>query len=220
MLDMSGVRQRSLPTWNYGQEVLYRFLRLDGSMGTVHPARVLADDGETLLCWVLPGTSIRVTTSPDGRSPRNLPMAERFGGVRVPARSIWRGTPTLRMVFENEWSSVWWFFEPDGTFRNWYVNLEMPLGRDATGVSRVDGVLDVEVFPDGHWQWKDEHEVDAAMAAGRFDRSFITRIRAEGERMIALAKAGDFPFDGTYCDARPDPGWTLPSIPESLLVDP
>ncbi|EQD81667.1 hypothetical protein N599_34900, partial [Saccharopolyspora erythraea D] len=131
MLDMSGVGQRSLPAWNYGQEVLYRFLRLDGSMGTVHPARVLADDGETLLCWVLPGTSIRVTTSPDGRNPRDLPMAERFGGVRVPARSIWRGTPTLRMVFENEWSSVWWFFEPDGTFRNWYVNLEMPLGRDA-----------------------------------------------------------------------------------------
>ncbi|MDA3649212.1 DUF402 domain-containing protein [Saccharopolyspora indica] len=205
------------PVWLPGEEALYSFWRLDGSLGTVHPARVVTDDGDQLLCWVLDGTPIRTTTSPDGRSYREMPLFERFNGPRVPARSTWRGTSTLRLVYEHRWVSVWWFFEPDGTFRNWYVNLEVPLGRDEYGVRRVDGVLDVEVFPDGTWSWKDEHELAAAMAAGRFDRWHLKQLRAEGERMIALAEARLFPFDGTYCDAVPDPKWALPSLPDGLL---
>lgn len=209
------VRERS--RWSPGAEVLYRFWRLDGSLSAVHPARVVADDEDSTLCWVLPGTPIRISTSPDGRERRLIPLRERFSGVRVPARSVWRGTPTLRLVHAEHWSSVWWFFEPDGTFRNWYVNLEIPLGRDEHGVDRFDGVLDVEVFPDGRWTWKDEDEVEAALAAGRFDKVQLARLRAEGERMIELAETGRFPFDGTYCDAHPDPDWPLPSLPDSLL---
>lgn len=218
MLDQS-CAVRELSRWMPGSEVLYRFWRLDGSLGTVHPARVVSDDEDELLCWVLPGTRIRITTSPDGRDRRDLPLRERFSGPRVPVGSVWRGTPTLRLVHEKHWSSVWWFFEPDGTFRNWYVNLEIPLGRDAWGVDRVDGVLDVEVFPGGSWRWKDEDEVEAALAAGRFTAAQMARLRAEGERMIALAEAGRFPFDGSYCNARPERGWTLPSLPPALLAE-
>lgn len=205
--------------WREGHEILYRFVRLDGSLGTVHPARVVSDNGECLRCWVLPGTPIRITTSPDGRTPRDLPLDERFAGKRVPALSTWRTHPTMRLVFERRWSSVWWFFEPDGTFRDWYVNLEMPLGRDSTGLNRVDGVLDLVVSPDGKWEWKDEDEVPAAMRAGRFQWWQMDRLRAEGERMIALAEGGRFPFDGTYCDLGPDPAWSLPELPAQLLED-
>ena len=49
-------------------------------------------------------------------------------------------------------------------------------------------------------------------------RAELDRLRSEGERMIKLAEGGGFPFDGTYCDARPDPEWSLPSLPEELLV--
>ncbi|WP_246536295.1 DUF402 domain-containing protein [Saccharopolyspora endophytica] len=203
--------------WSSGDQVLYSFWRLDGSLGNVHPARVVSDDGEELLCWVLPDTPVRTTTSPDGRHPRELPLAERFSGPRVPALSTWRGTSTLRLVHESRWSSVWWFFEPSGEFRNWYVNLEIPRGRDEYGVRRVDGVLDVEVMADGSWSWKDEDELDDALAAGRFSHAELAKLRAEGEEMISLAKDGAFPFDGTYCDARPDPSWSVPKLPAHLL---
>ena len=210
----SGIAQAE---WPPGAEILYRFWRLDGSLGTVHPARVVEDAPDRTLCWVPAGTPIRITTSPDGRKPRELPMHERFSGVRVPALSVWHGTPTLRMVSAWHWSSVWWFFEPDGEFRNWYVNLEVPLGRDATGVDRVDGVLDLEVFPGGRWAWKDEDELAPALAAGRIDEAHLRRLRSEGERMAGLAEAGRFPFDGSYCDARPDPSWPLPTLPAELV---
>lgn len=207
----------AFPVWSTGDQVLYRFWRLDGSLSAVHPARVAESSWDALLCWVLPGTPIRVSSSPDGRKPREMSLVERFSGPRVPAWSTWRNHPTLRLVYAHRWASVWWFFEPDGTFRNWYVNLELPLGHDGGGINRVDGVLDVEVTPDLQWQWKDEDELDAAMSAGRFDSTQLRQLRAEGDRMIALAESGKFPFDGTYCDWRPDPDWTVPALPAALL---
>ena len=31
-----------------------------------------------------------------------------------------------------------------------------------------------------------------------------------------LAEAGDFPFDGTWCDLRPDPAWPPLARPDGL----
>ena len=36
-------------------------------------------------------------------------------------------------------------------------------------------------------------------------------VRAEGARVVKLIEAGEFPFDGTWCDFRPDPQWTVPA---------
>lgn len=60
--------------------------------------------------------------------------------------------------------------------------------------------------PDLNWYWKDEDEF-----AERTDHPLFwtsteaARIRAAGERLIAEAQAGRFPFDGTWCGFRPDP---------------
>ncbi|HEX4722740.1 MAG TPA: DUF402 domain-containing protein, partial [Pseudonocardiaceae bacterium] len=104
----------------------------------------------------------------------------------------------------------------DGTFVDWYVNLELPRGRTEFSTDRVDGVLDVVVASDRSWRWKDEHEIDAALAAGRIDADDLVLLRAEGKRLAALAEAGSFPFDGTWCDFRPDPDWTPPAMPAEL----
>ncbi|SHF45766.1 DUF402 domain-containing protein [Streptoalloteichus hindustanus] len=208
----------SRPGWRPGDELLYRFRRADGSTGQIHPARVVVDDGRGLVCWVPAGTAIVGTRLPDGRRIRDVPLAERFATRRVHVRDQWRRVSTLRLVFEECWSSVWWFFEPDGTFRNWYVNLEIPLGRWRGGVDRMDGVLDLVVGPDRRWTWKDEDEAAEALAAGRLSADQLDRLRAEGERMIALAEAARFPFDGTWCDFRPDPTWPTPSLPDLAEV--
>jgi hypothetical protein len=35
-------------------------------------------------------------------------------------------------------------------------------------------------------------------------------VRAEGERVLKLVATGEFPFDWTRIDFRPDPTWTVP----------
>ena len=152
----------------------------------------------------------------DGRDAREAPLDEMFRLPRVRLRGIWRDTHTLRLCSESEWSSVLWFFEPDGTFRNWYVNLEIPRGRTEHTTDRVDGALDVVVAPDRTWHWKDEDEAAAAIACGRLTEPDLARLRAEGERHAALAEAGKFPYDGTWCDFRPDPEWPPPAMPAEL----
>ncbi|WP_016700674.1 DUF402 domain-containing protein [Actinoalloteichus spitiensis] len=202
----------STPRWGAGAEILFRFLRPDGTVGAVHPARVVSDDGAAVFCWVLGGTEIVATRLPDGRLVREAPLEQRFVLGRRPCRSRWTGSSTLRWVPEGQWSSVWWFFGPAGDFRGWYVNLEIPRGRTPFGVDRVDGVLDVFVRPDRTWEWKDEDELVAALAAGRVTREQAGLLRAEGERVIALAEAGAFPFDGSHLDP-PDPAWPRPELP-------
>lgn len=203
--------------WSAGSDVPLRFIRLDGSHGAVHPLRVLADDGRRLLGWLPAETPVVSTRLVGGGDQRSLPLAERFTTPREQYLGRWTGSSTLRLIDEDRWSSVWWFFGPDGRFTNWYVNLEVPLGRTAGTVDRCDGALDVVVAPDRTWHWKDEDEADAALAAGRFTVEHLAQLRGEGERMIALAEARAFPFDGSYCDFRPEADWPAPSLHPDLV---
>ncbi|WP_409466065.1 DUF402 domain-containing protein [Amycolatopsis sp. GA6-003] len=203
--------------WAPGQTVVERFVRPDGSIGQHHPLRVVADDGETLLGWLPLGTPIVGSRLADGRSLREAPLEQRFREPRVRVRDIWHGTSTLRLIPDRAWSSVWWFFEADGRFRDWYVNLELPRGRTETGPDRIDGILDLVVTPGAGWKWKDEDEAEAAVEAGRLTAAELGKLRAEGERLGALAERGAFPFDGTHTDFRPDPDWPAPELPAGLV---
>lgn len=202
--------------WKPGETVVERFLRPDGSIGQHHPLRVISDDGRALLGWLPAGTPIVGSRLADGRSLRDAPLAERFHLPRVRYPDVWRDISNLRLITEDEWSSVWWCFDAAGEFLSWYVNLEIPLGRTASGPDRIDGVLDLEVGRDGDWSWKDEDEVAEAVSAGRLTTGHVVNLRAEGERLAALAEAGAFPFDGTWTDFRPDPGWPAPRLPDGL----
>jgi hypothetical protein len=202
--------------WEPGQTVVERFVRPDGSVGQHHPLRVVSDDGNVLFGWLPMGTPIVGSRLADGRKMHEAPLEERFRVPRVRVPDAWHGTSTLRMITEDEWSSVWWFFGPDGAFLEWYVNLELPMGRTAAGPDRIDGVLDVVVTPDGGWRWEDEDEAAEAVLAGRLTAEQLDRLRAEGERLGALAERRAFPFDGTYTDFRPDPAWPAPELPDGL----
>lgn len=196
-----------------------RFHRPDGSIGQVHPLRVLEDDGRVLLAWLPAGTPIVGSRLADGRSLAEAPLDQRFRIPRVPVPDHWHRTSTLRRIADDEWSSVWWFFDAAGEFTNWYVNLEIPLGRGPAEVDRIDGVLDVVVDPGGTWHWEDEDEAEAAIDAGRLTREQLDRLRAEGERIGALAERGAYPFDGTDTGFRPDPGWPAPELPAGTLAE-
>ncbi|MFD2396772.1 DUF402 domain-containing protein [Prauserella oleivorans] len=195
------------------------FVRPDTSVGQQHPLRVLSDDGERMLGWLPAGTPIVGSRLADGRRMRDAPLEERFTVPRVRVRDAWHTSSTLRLIGESAWSSVWWFFAAGGAFTGWYVNLEIPCGRNRFGPERIDGVLDLLVRPDGRWEWKDEDEAQAAVRAGRLTGEQLDRLRAEGLRCAALAERGAFPFDGTWTTFRPDPAWPVPELPAELVCD-
>jgi hypothetical protein len=202
-----------------GRIILHRNMR-HGRIGWVRVARVVSDDERGLLLWIDRGSPVVNEVADDGRGMRAMPFAEWIGRSYRLSHGSWQGPPVLKLLPTGMAHSVWWFRDDAGRFSNWYVNLEEPAVRwndgEAAGVDMVDQDLDVVVRPDLSWEWKDEEEFAERLDHPRhywvFDEAAV---RAEGERVIKMAEAGEFPFDGTWCDFVPDPSWSVPTtLPE------
>jgi hypothetical protein len=186
----------------------------------VRTARVVAHDDVGLRLWIPTGSPVLEWEALDGRRIRDMPFAEWVGTVRELAPGAWSGPDILMFFPAGASHSVWWFWKPDGAFANWYVNLEESgvwwRDSEAAGIDICDQDLDIVAGPDRAWHWKDEDEF--AERLGYPDHYWVAdpdAVRAEGLRAVALIEAGAFPFDGTWCDWRPDPSWTRPTaIPE------
>ncbi len=147
---------------------------------------------------------------------RGLAWAPWSGWSPTIVVDVYRGPATLKLVLRYSRHSVWWLFDPDGAFAAWYVNPEEPSVRwndgAVAGVDTTDQDLDIWVRPDRTWEWKDDDELAEHLDFP--DHHWVRDPEAawtEGRRVIPLIEAGRYPFDGTWCDFRPDPSWTLPA---------
>ncbi|MEV6629186.1 DUF402 domain-containing protein [Actinoplanes sp. NPDC051470] len=182
-----------------------------GGLFPFHPVR-RDDDG--VLLWSPAGTVGWLFNMPDGRGLAQTPLPEWSSARRVPVPiTSRRGTLTWHPAGRDY--SVRWLFEPDGSFIAWYGNIEAPAAVNGDVLDTADWDLDVVIGPDRAWRWKDEEVFTARLAEP--DAYWVPderRVRAAGHEIIALAEAGEFPFDGTWCDFRPDPSW--PPLPSEL----
>ncbi len=200
-----------------GGLVLRRYRR-GGATSWLQACRVVATDSRGLFCWLPVGAGFAARQRPDGSLVRAAPV-EDFAAAELRAGS-WQGRSVLIWMPAGRAHSVWWFFA-GAEFDSWYVNLEdrSEFWRhgESYGVDLVDHELDVVVSPDRGWQFKDDAELDAVTGLpGYWDARRSAEIRAEARRCVAEVEAGRFPFDGSWCDFRPDPGWPVPRLPDPL----
>jgi hypothetical protein len=202
-----------------GRLILHRNVRR-GRVGWVRLGRVVSDDDRGLLIWIDRNSPAASEVTLDGRGMRAMPFREWVGHRYRLRCGTWDGPPVLKFLPAGAAHSVWFFRDEQGRFANWYVNLEEPGVRwddgVVAGVDMVDQDLDVVITPDRRWRWKDEEEFAERLALP--EHYWVTDealVRAEGERVIKIAEAGQFPFDGTWCDFVPDPAWQVPTaLPE------
>jgi predicted RNA-binding protein associated with RNAse of E/G family len=191
-----------------GQTAVRRCHLRDGRLVAVEAGRVIADDEGGLMLWVASGSTVVRRTTIDGISVRKMSMP-----TILRARG-WEGGGVLILTPPRAAHSIWWFFDEDGQFRRWYINLEAPAVRWSGGVDLEDHALDIWISRDRSWQWKDEDELaERTGHPSYWDASEVPAIWAEGKRVIALAEAGVYPFDGTWVDFTPDPDWTPTTLP-------
>ncbi|GGJ76725.1 hypothetical protein GCM10010123_03400 [Pilimelia anulata] len=197
-----------------GEVIVHRNVR-PRVIGWVRTAVVVADDDRGLLVWIPRGAPVGSSVAADGRQLRAMPFAEWVTLEHRVHPHRWSGPGVLKLMPPGAAHSVWWFFDGDDRFKNWYVNLEEPAVRWAdaglAGVDMRDQDLDIVALPDRTWVWKDEDEFAERLALP--DRYWVPdpdAVWAEGRRVAGLIEAGAFPFDGTWCDFRPDPAWAVP----------
>lgn len=98
--------------------------------------------------------------------------------------------------------------------RVWYVNLQDPLARTSLGFDTVDHALDVLIELDGSgWAWKDEDELQDAVARGLFSEQEAAEFRRWGEVATERVLTRSPPFDRDWTAWQPDPSWRLPELP-------
>jgi hypothetical protein len=186
-----------------------------GRVVPVHLAEVRPDG---VLLWAPVGITYWHFNMPDGRTMDRTPLREWSATRRLPvAQTAWHGLLSWHPAGRDY--SIRFLFRANGEFFAWYANLEMPAvawRHDRfTGLDTIDWDLDLWVHPDGRWEWTDEEVLEARLAEP--DAYWVDdpdRVRRAGREVIALVEARAFPFDGTWVDFRPDPGW--PALPSGM----
>lgn len=197
-----------------GETVVRRCVYRNGRIAAVESGRVISDDDQGLLMWVGGGSALMRRATLDGDPVRKLPLRQKLATTTMLRPSGWRGHGVLILTPPSAQHSIWWFFADDTSFSGWYVNLESPCVRWQRGLDVQDHALDIWVDPQLSWRWKDEDEFADRTGHPLFwTHEEAHAVRAEGERMIALAEAGSYPFDGTHVDFKPDPSWTPSQLP-------
>lgn len=211
---MSGISSER-PRRQRGDVVTYRYVGLTQTFLSV-AATVDHDDRQSIGVYIAPGAPEESIRMEDGSSlPRVIPpgfferrlvaIEKRLHGGR-PSLRIWQPGRAHAVHVQRQAVTC----EPDG----FYVNLQEPMIRTLDGFATTDHFLDVVVDADLNWRWKDEDELEEAVAIGRLTVGEAEAVRAEGERVIADIEARRWPFDGSYDDWRPDPAWPLPALPD------
>jgi uncharacterized protein DUF402 len=194
--------------------LIWQRMYFGSALAQVIPARVVRHDPAGLMVWVAGGSGVWRLRGPGGEPLRDRPREQWPTEL---GHDVWFGHGVLEWLPVAADHAVWWCWTDGGVFDGWYVNLERhavwtdgPLA----GVDIVDQELDGVVTPDHRWTWKDEESfADKTGHPAFWSASEAAAVRAEGERVRALAEAGAAPFDGTWCDFRPAPTWSVPERP-------
>jgi hypothetical protein len=172
------------------------------------PMTVLADGGIAVVLYLGSGATVAWPTV-DGRPIREVAAERRFTGTWSWAERPWTGRGLLVVAREGAAWAIWHFVSEAGEFERWYVNLEEPWARTELGFDTRDHTLDVVVTPDGTATWKDDDELELAVAQGHYTRAEAGTFRAEGERVLA-----QWPFPTGWEDWREPEGWEPAALPD------
>ncbi|MBH1935594.1 DUF402 domain-containing protein [Streptomyces sp. AV19] len=201
--------------WAPGDHILWRYRA--NATDRVHicrPVTVVQDTDDLLAVWLASGTACVRPVLADGTPPYQEPLATRYTKPRTTAVGTWTGTGVLKLARPGEPWSVWLFWDLDWRFRNWYVNLEEPLARWAGGVDSEDHFLDIAVYPDRRWEWKDEDEFAQAQRVGLMSAARAEEVRAAGHAAVEHIESWGAPFTSGWEGWRPDPAWPVPALPD------
>jgi hypothetical protein len=201
-------------TFAPGSPVVLRDFYPDGRIRAVECGVVVAEDEHGTMVWVGGGSAVVRRTAIDGRPTRGLPVEEKMRLPTLPVTDVWNGFGVLVLTPPDGGAGVWWFFDPAGTFAGWYVNLQAPARRWWGGIDLEDQALDVVIDPDRTWRYKDEDEFRQRTGMpGFWTAAEAAAIEGEARRVIGRAEAAAAPFDGRWCDFRPEPKWVPTALP-------
>jgi hypothetical protein len=194
--------------WRTGEVVVRRELTgldLDGSAGPEarvwfgYPVHVVQDCDDVLVSYVGTGAEFGFI---DGRWPT------RTGAHPWRSQARWQGHGCLMVQRPGDPYAVWHYWRgPDREFLCWYINFQAPFRRTSWGYDTQDFELDIVVFPDGAWRFKDLDLLPERVSEGYLSPIVAERVVRLGEEFAEEFDAGRHRWDDRWAEWVPPSTW-------------
>jgi hypothetical protein len=200
-------------SWQPGTHITVRNI-WHGKVFSAFPFVIVEETAELIVTYLPPGAVWKRPIDLVGRDMR-LP----HGTWRL-RDAVWYGHGMLRIFVSGASHSVMIFLMPGGVDR-WYINLEEPYQRTPIGLDTRDNHLDL-VFPSdlSTPRWKDEAELEEAIALGVIDAPEAAAIRTEAQRAIGWVQRGHPAINDRWRSWMPLKAWTTPQLQSGWEVVP
>ena len=196
--------------WNPGDIIVLRGVGKKGIWYAI-PVYVVQDTSRLIAIYWPAGTQGKWRMKSQGErvTPHDV--------LQTPMEIIdrtWDKTDVLMLITPGAAHAIYLMWEEcQKTLIRWYVNLQDPIRRTLIGFDTKDHVLDIVFSPDkSNWQWKDEDQLEEAVALGLFTDVEALAIRTEGERVINLIHENQPPFCDDWEKWIPPTHWSIPKL--------
>ena len=105
------------------------------------------------------------------------------------------GTISYEYYWLERWYNVFRFHEPDGAFRNWYCNINMPPTFEGGMLDYVDLDIDILVWPGKEPLILDKEEFVENAAKYSYAENAILQTEAAVDELLRMLKTREFPFE-------------------------
>jgi len=108
---------------------------------------------------------------------------------------IERNTVSYEFYWLNRWYNVFRFHEPDGSFRNFYCNLNMPPTFENKVLDYVDLDIDILVWKDFSYEILDSNEFVENSRTYSYPNDLQANVQVALNELIQMIENKIFPFD-------------------------
>ncbi len=111
---------------------------------------------------------------------------------------IAKGTISYEYYWLDRWYNIFCFHEPDGTFRNYYCNINMPPVFENGVLDYVDLDIDVLIWPDTSYQILDAAEYEENALKFKYPRAIRSKVARALAEIVSLIENHSLPNSDNF----------------------
>jgi len=199
--------------WKPGDIIVWRGIYRN-RVWHAQPVIVVKDTSEEIVVALLPGAEgVAPEGYLDGKKPKWWDFNDKTWQLE---KYHWRINRLLILLAPQKYYATMFFWNgKSNEFLCYYINFQVPFQRSRDGIDTLDLDLDLVIHPNFSYEWKDVNEYQKAIDNRAIPLDWIQEIDTAKQEILDKLEQRQYPYDGSWLNWMPDPGWSPPKLPEN-----